>query len=420
MSEGDSRQRLNQAGQAGAAQPDLAPEQDKQRLADLVRRRALEFRERQRDPSEAFELSRKIVQACPVGITAYEASGRCILANESAARIVGATRGQILDQNFREIASWRDGRLLEAAQTALQEGRATRKEAHVVSTFGKELWLDCRFIPFSLCQELHLLVITEDVTEPRRLQEQVVRQERLATLGRLSGNVGHELRNPLGAIQNAAYFLQLALENPDPDVQEAIDILVREVGRSEAVIRALLESTRSRSPTWREVDLRRILQQVLEDLNAPPEIELVARLDEQIPAIRADAGQLGQVFLNIARNAVQAMPGGGRLLLEARVPRSGSADPRSVAISISDTGPGVPELQQDVIFEPLFTTRTHGIGLGLAITRELVEAHGGTIDLISPSNRAFDDGGGERVTAVAGAGTTFTVHLPIEPQESLV
>jgi len=243
----------------------------------------------------------------------------------------------------------------------------------------------------------------EDMVEKRTqdlrdAQEKIVRQEKLATLGRLAGSVSHELRNPLGAIKNAAYFLTLAVQDPDPDVQESLEILEQEVDRSEGVIKGLLDFARSEPPTRQDVSLNQILKETLERLEVSPDVEVIARLDERMPEIRGDHDQLAQVFLNIAQNGVQAMTDGGRLVVESRL-----ASANEVEVSMSDTGAGIPEREQDQIFEPLFTTKTKGIGLGLAIVKTLVEGHGGWID----------------VESEVGEGSTFTVHLPIEAGPAL-
>jgi hypothetical protein len=369
-------------------------------LEDMVDQRTRELRESQERMAETLTLNETIIEASSLGITAYETSGDCVLANEPAARILGATREQVLDQNFRCIDSWQESNLLQAAETALDEERRTREEAHIVSTFGRDVWLDCRFVPFTLNGETRLLVVTDDVTERKRLQEQLIRQEKLATLGRLSGSVSHELRNPLGAIRNAAYFLQLVIDNPDPDVEEALGILEREVDRSEAVIKAMLDFARLEPPVRREVDLNDVLERTLERLEIPSEIEVAVRLDDGVCGIPGDPDQLGEVFFNIADNAIDAMPDGGRLMVESE-----ATSDQEVTVSISDTGSGIPKRQQEQIFEPLFTTKAQGIGLGLAIVKTLVEGHGGTVEVESPAAGLEADG--------ESRGTTFTVRLPL-------
>ncbi len=227
--------------------------------------------------------------------------------------------------------------------------------------------------------------------ELRDAQEQLVRKEKLAVLGQLAGGVGHELRNPLGAIKNAAYFLNMALEKPEPEVKESLKIMEKELATSERIISSLLDLARPSSPIRRKVDINDLVQGALSRSSIPENIEVVNQPDEALPVILADPDQLIQVFQNIILNAAQAMPEGGRLSLRSEVP-----GPEWVTISITDTGVGIPEENLGKLFEPLFTTRARGMGLGLAVIKALVEVHGGRIE----------------VESEVGKGSTFKVRLP--------
>lgn len=240
-----------------------------------------------------------------------------------------------------------------------------------------------------------LNVVAEEVTDHREIQERLARTERLAALGRLGGEVAHELRNPLGAIKNAVYFLHMALEDPSPEVQETLSILDREVGTCERIVRELLDFARSRPPAHQQMELNRILEQALARTRVPPEVETSLDMAEDLPAIQADPLQLAQVAGNILHNAVQAMPEGGRLIVRSRPEGSGW-----VSFAVTDTGVGIPAAELGKLFEPLYTTKATGIGLGLAVTKSLVEGHGGTIEVQSRE----------------GQGSTFTVRLPVGRQ----
>jgi len=233
--------------------------------------------------------------------------------------------------------------------------------------------------------------------ELEKAQEQLVRSEKLAVLGQLAGGVGHELRNPLGAIKNAAYFLNMALEEPDPEVQETLDILDREVASAESIISSLLDYAGAKPPVRRTVVVNDVLHSVLCGVDVPANVSVVVRMEEALPAIQADSDQLGQVFRNIVANAVQAMPQGGRLVVHAR-----AVGRDWVAVSFTDTGDGIAEDDIEKVFEPLFTGKAKGIGLGLSICRSLVEAHGGTIE----------------VESELGKGSTFTVKVPVGGKEA--
>jgi len=232
----------------------------------------------------------------------------------------------------------------------------------------------------------------EDVTELKQMEEQLVRKEKMAVLGQFAGGVVHELRNPLGAIKNAIYFLNLALEEPEPEVTESLEIIEREVATSERIITSLLGFARAKPPNPREVDMNDIVRVALTRVAIPANVEVTTTLDEALPTILADPDQLDLVFGNIILNAVQAMPEGGQLTI-----KSEEHKPDWVTVSFADTGVGIPEENLGKIWEPLFTTKAKGIGLGLAIIKTIVEAHGGTIE----------------VESTVGEGTTFTVKLPL-------
>jgi PAS domain S-box-containing protein len=222
-------------------------------------------------------------------------------------------------------------------------------------------------------------------------QEKLVRSEKLAAIGELAGGVGHELRNPLGAIKNTAYLLNMILTVPELQVKEALEILDKEVARSEHIISGLLDFGRPRLPTQQMVSINHLTQKALFGVRVPEEVEVVSQLDESLPAIVADEDQLGIVFGNIITNAIQAMPEGGKLLV-----KSDALNPALLAVSFADTGRGIPKENLEKLFEPLFTTRGNGVGLGLAISKALAEMHGGAIE----------------VESQIGKGSTFTVKLP--------
>jgi PAS domain S-box-containing protein len=238
-------------------------------------------------------------------------------------------------------------------------------------------------------------MVEERTRELKEAQERLIRQERLAVLGQLTGGIGHELRNPLGSIRNIAYFLNTILEEPTEDIKDALDILDQEVAKSDRIIRGLLDFAHAKIPIHQDVVVNDILKEVLASLDIPENITVKKELDKRLPAVPGDRNQLSQVFGNILFNGIQAMPEGGQLTIKTSV--SKRSEPGWVSVSITDTGMGVSEENRKKIFEPLFTTKPQGIGLGLALTQMLVEGHGGTIELESE----------------VGKGSTFTVKLPV-------
>ena len=239
-------------------------------------------------------------------------------------------------------------------------------------------------------------MVEERTQELRGAHEKLVRQEKLAVLGQLAGGVGHEMRNPLGAIRNAAYFLNMALKDPEPGIKDAIGILEREVLTSDRIISSLLDFARPEPPTRINVDINDVVRTALSRAPVPENVEIKSHLDETLPTVVADPDQLNQAFGNFILNAIQAMPEGGRLVIKSETP-----SPEWVAVSFIDTGIGIAEEKLGKVFEPLFTTKAKGIGLGLALTKIIVEGNEGTIE----------------VQSKVGKGTTFTVSLPVRGEK---
>ena len=240
----------------------------------------------------------------------------------------------------------------------------------------------------------NLEMLVEDRTKKlQHTQEQLVRSEKLAVLGQLAGVIGHELRNPLGVIKNIAYFLNIALEATNLEVKESLEILDKEVDRAERIINNILNFARPKPISLRKVNLDEVLQDGLSQIAVPKNVNLASKQDETLPTIRADPDLLAQVFKNVILNSIQAMPDGGKLTIESTLP-----EPDWVAISITDTGSGMPDEVLEKLFEPLFTTKAKGIGLGLVITKDIVEKHGGSVE----------------VQSKVGKGSTFTIRLPIK------
>ena len=235
------------------------------------------------------------------------------------------------------------------------------------------------------------LDVVERTRELQDAQEKLVRQEKLAVLGQLAGGVGHELRNPLAVINNAVYYLKLVQPDADEKISKYHSVIEHEVHNAEKIITDLLDFARARSVDREPVDLPALVQSVLERFPVPESIRTVLEIPADLPQLYVDSRQMEQVLGNLAVNACQAMAGGGALTISARLEKD------LVAIAVKDTGTGITAENMKMLFEPLFTTKPRGIGLGLAVSRKLVEANGGRIE----------------VQSEVGQGSTFTLYLPV-------
>lgn len=227
----------------------------------------------------------------------------------------------------------------------------------------------------------------------RDTQEQLIRREKLAMLGQLASGVGHELRNPLGVMTNAVYYLEMVEPDAPPDVREYHGILRAQIGLAEKIVGDLLDFSRVRPPRRELVDIREMVAGQRARLSVPAGVTVRDEIGDGLSAVRVDAVQVGQVVYNMLVNAVQAVEARG-----GTVTVTCSADASGLRLHVQDDGPGVPPDLRAKIFEPLFTTKARGIGLGLAVSRSLAENNGGSLTL--------DD---------SDRGARFTLALPFHP-----
>lgn len=233
--------------------------------------------------------------------------------------------------------------------------------------------------------------LEKKMEELKRSQEQLLKSERLASIGQLSASMAHELRNPLGVMKNISYFLRMGLGKKDEKVDKHLNILEQELNISNKIISDLLDFSRGSPPVMKQVDLNRILKQSVQRVETHQNIVVEFNLERKLPKVMADSEQLTRVFINLTVNAVQAMHEGGVLTIVSK------KEAENVLLEFTDTGTGISAEILSQIFEPLYSTKSKGIGLGLALSKQIIEMHGGSIDAISE----------------AGTGTTFRLKLPI-------
>lgn len=232
--------------------------------------------------------------------------------------------------------------------------------------------------------------------ELARLRDQLVVSTRFATLGQVAATIAHELRNPLGAVRNAVYYIRRYLVQDHQELIDFLQIIDMEVTTADRIITDLLEMTRAKEPGIQPLDLYTIAQEIWSRSKQPSKIDFCCVVPHQPFWVFADPTQLRQVLANLITNAIQAMPDGGSLCI------TGEEQPGYVMITVQDSGGGVPPALRERIFEPLFTTKAKGTGLGLAICRQIIERHGGTIELGDNSQ-----------------GAMFVIRLPTKPAATM-
>ncbi|MBP1715745.1 MAG: Sensor histidine kinase, partial [Deltaproteobacteria bacterium] len=238
----------------------------------------------------------------------------------------------------------------------------------------------------------------KDVTAEKKLQQQVIQSERLAVVGRMSANVAHEIKNPLGTIVLNAELLQEELDRfPGQDTAEAkslLGVIKSELDRLIEVVEEYLQFARLPKVNLEEGSVNEVVSDLLSFLRedtAGRKIMVQEEMGDSLPRVQLDPRQLRQALLNIVKNSIEAMPEGGKLTVT-----TGTKD-GWVEIRIADTGRGIPEENYDLVFTPFFSTKHGGTGLGLPITSHIIEEHRGSINLES-----FID-----------LGTVFTIRLPV-------
>ena len=205
-------------------------------------------------------------------------------------------------------------------------------------------------------------------------QEELIRKEKLAVLGMLGSSIGHELRNPLGVINNAAYFINMKMKTIEDDaVKDNIKIITREVDTANKIITGILDFSRIKQAVGQETDINELVTNALSKSLIPQTITVKTEFAEEMTPVFVDPVQVGQVFLNLIENAVHAMEQGETLSIYSKAANG------ETEIVFVDEGCGIAENKLERIFEPLFTTRAKGIGLGLAVSKSLIEANEGTI-----------------------------------------
>jgi PAS domain S-box-containing protein len=228
----------------------------------------------------------------------------------------------------------------------------------------------------------------------KEAQEQLVKSERLAAIGQVAAMVGHDLRNPLTGIKGAAYYLKTkpALKT-DKKTMEMLELIEKDIEYSNKIITDLLEYSREVHLELTETTPRSIVSETLSLLEVPKNVEII-NLTQDEPRTKVDIEKLNRFFVNLIKNAFDAMPKGGKLTIKSIRTHD------NVELAFTDTGMGMTKEQMGKIWTPFFTTKAKGMGLGLPICKRIVEAHGGHIS----------------VQSMAGLGTTFTVTIPIEPK----
>ncbi len=251
-------------------------------------------------------------------------------------------------------------------------------------------------------ETLGKIVIFRDLTSVVKIQEEILRMDRLVSLGKLSSGIAHELRNPLAGIKTTAQALSEEMSKDDTR-REYLNRITKEIDRLNDLLKTFFSFAKPQKLNLVECSVRDIINEIIPFLLkeiADQGVRFTEVYHPQLPKVKVDKNQMHQVFLNLFLNAIQAMPNGGELKIEVNPAVSHTAEgpgQNFIKIVVSDTGKGIPPNIIHRIFDPFFTTKPKGIGLGLSITYQIIKKHGGTIKVESKLDK----------------GTSFIIHLPV-------
>jgi len=342
--------------------------------------------------SRARAFSDSLVNHMPIGLVAMDPGKRIIAFNETAEALFGLPAGDVLGRTSEET--------LPEIITETTEGLGATQQILEKETdcpVSRERTISLSIIATRLQDDegnfFGYVILFRDLTEVQHLKRELERNRRLAAIGSLASGVAHEIRNPLSSIKGFATYLRERYRDNPEDLQ-VTDIMIQEVERLNRVIGQLLEFSRPLILNRKEAAIEPILRHAMKmiEIQALEKgVSLEVDFGRMVPDLLLDSDRMTQVFLNLTLNALNAMEKGGTLSL--RVTQSGD---RTVRVDISDTGTGIGKEELGRIFDPYFTTRPSGTGLGLPIAQRIVEAHGGEI----------------LVSSEPGRGTVFSVLLP--------
>jgi two-component system sensor histidine kinase PilS (NtrC family) len=343
-------------------------------------------------------LNDDIVRSLSSGLLSTDLMGRIRTINPTGAEMLGRTPEGVLGTALSSVLDIDLTPMLgnmNAAGNSVSraEGRARRAD-------GSQFPVGYSINPLSNIDgaPIGALVLFQDLSEIARLRDVAARQDRLAVLGRLSAGLAHEIRNPLGSISGS---VQLVRESPylDQEERRLLGIILDEVERLDDLVTTMLQVGRPREPQRSELDLRHAIDAVVEMARRGAAAEAKGiTIERFVPesAVGAwvDGDQFRQVLWNLIKNAMQASPQGGVVRVVARSKQDGSA-----VVEVSDEGQGIDPSQRDKVYNMFYSERTHGAGIGLALVRQIVDSHGGTIEIQSEQNQ----------------GATFIVTFPPRP-----
>jgi PAS domain S-box-containing protein len=355
-----------------------------------------------RELEDVKNFTESIIQSIGSGIIVTEMNDTITYINRAGERILGYSKEELRGKPF-SIFSLREKQSMVPTFFNNPDDLDTRKEGWMRKKDRTEFP-----VGFTINNHLSIrgerigkIVVFRDLTNVYRIQEEILRMDRLVSLGKLASGIAHELRNPLAGIKTTAQALGEEMSGDDSR-REYLHRITKEIDRLNDLLKTFFSFAKPQNLNLVHCHIKDIINEIIPFLIkeiADKGIRFIEAYHPQLSKIKVDKTQMHQVFLNLFLNAIQAMPNGGELKIEAHPMISTSLEgfkQNFVKVVISDTGKGIPPHIVHRIFDPFFTTKSKGVGLGLSITYQIIKKHGGTIKVESQWER----------------GTSFVINLP--------
>jgi signal transduction histidine kinase len=377
--------------------PDSAPEPELRRTDEfgVVNTKIDRLGRQMRDVKEVFtamkENLEQLMGSLQDGLILFTRDSRVVLVSSSAQRFVGRPRGEILGHTVEDIFKL-DGKLGTVVLDAFALHQSVPQREIELET-GQRVQIALDFIS-ERGERIGALLTMRDAESVRRIEDEIELSHRLASIGRLTSGVAHEVKNPINAIVVHLELLREKMREAQPDTRRHMDIISNEIHRLDRVVQTLIDFNRPVELRLKTTDLRRVLEEVTQ--LAAPEAEqngvsIVTQLGSEPLPVLIDYDLVKQALDNVVLNGVQAMTEGGALRITAR------RDDQAAAVEVQDAGPGIPLEIRDKIFNLYFTTKKTGSGIGLAMTYRVLQMHHGSLDFETE----------------LGRGSTFRLCLPL-------
>ncbi|WP_171684974.1 PAS domain-containing sensor histidine kinase [Paenibacillus planticolens] len=335
---------------------------------------------------------KSLVEHNPDAIFTLDIEGNVLTVNPATEKITGYGREEFQQQAFIPFLLEDDQEKAWRQFAKAVVGEANDTELTLRSKTGKSMDLNLKMVPIIINEKIDgVYGIAKDITERKRTEEMLLKSEKLSIVGQLAAGVAHEIRNPLTSLRGFVQLLQSKIDN----YQHYFDIMLSELDRINDIVSEFMVIAKPQVVKYEMKDVRKIVDDVISLLDTQAilnSVQIHTEIGSEIPLIKCEENQLKQVFINILKNAIEAMPDGGNVVIALET------DENQVKIRFTDEGCGISEERIAILGEPFYTTKEKGTGLGLMVCHKIVEAHRGSLEIKS----------------VIDQGTTVELHLPVD------